>query len=143
MVRSVGATPAAAQSSPLAVIVTSVPPTYGPVALSRCHISVICSGFSPTPSALLRQSRHPASELSNINLRNVPEPLVYTSGNALNSLPSLDAETCAVPGEERVGVTTCASLSLTYVYSTSSIWFSLANRICGRRERGGGDRRAR
>jgi hypothetical protein len=76
-----------AQFRPFAVMVTCVPPMYGPVALSTYHCSTMLSGFSPLPSAEFRQSRQPGLELSKMNFRNVPEPLVYTSGKPLNCKP--------------------------------------------------------
>ena len=127
------ATSAFAQSSPFAVTVTSVPPTYGPVLLSMVHSSVICAGFKPEPSAEpgnseLTQSKHPGCELSKRNLRNVPEPFVYTRGHPENCRPSFDTVTCAVLGVRRLGVTHRPSLSLTYTSSTSSNSFSVAKR---------------
>jgi hypothetical protein len=96
---------------------------------------VICSGFKPEPSAEpgtieLTQSKHPGCELSKRNLRNVPEPFVYTKGHPENCRPSFDTVTCAVLGVRREGVTHRPSLSLMYNSSTSSNSFSDAKRHC-------------
>ena len=47
MYMSYSATPARSHSNPVAVIVTSVPPMYGPVELSRTHFSTTFFGFRP------------------------------------------------------------------------------------------------
>ena len=83
----------------------------------------------------LRQSRHPGRLLSKMNLRKVPDPLVYTRGQPLNCMPSLATVTCAVSGVALGGLTHRIMLSLTYSASTSSNCASVAKRTLATRER--------